>query len=246
MTLPIDTIVGNKKPSTKLVQMLTELKNSTGAVVSWFDRVEVIKQQAHKEGFNDQQAKLLLKQYLNEFLKKDQIKYILYDKPRIEKQKKLIEKAGNNPLDVNTPINEPETVSIPTDYKVVISDQVLEEETKQLQQQEQGLEHTSEASEARPDYEGENLKMQLDKANNKITELTTQIKNLEEKNKQLEARTRVSPSNNFPALQGNNLRTKIVINQLFREILYLKGSKVIYANVVIDVAQNKYVRLERA
>lgn len=86
--------------------------------------------------------------------------------------------------------------------------------------------------------------MQLDNANNKISELTTQNKNLEEKNKQLEAGIQVSSSNNFPAIQGNTLRTKIVINQLFKEILYLKGSKVIYANVVIDVAQSKYIRLE--
>jgi hypothetical protein len=52
------------------------------------------------------------------------------------------------------------------------------------------------------------------------------------------------PSNKLPALQGNTLRTKVVVNQMFREILALKGSKEIYANVVIDVSQNKYVRLE--
>ena len=45
---------------------------------------------------------------------------------------------GTSPLDVNVPVDaEPETVNIPTDYKVVVSDQVLEEETKQLQQEEQ-------------------------------------------------------------------------------------------------------------
>lgn len=48
----------------------------------------------------------------------------------------------------------------------------------------------------------------------------------------------------MPSLQGNNLRTKVVVSQLFREILQLKGSKMIYANILIDVAQNKYVRLE--
>ena len=146
------------------------------------------------------------------------------------------------------PMANPETVNIPTDYKVVVPDQVLEEETKQLQQdQKQEQEPICEALEefrTKPDYEGENLKMQLDIANIKVTELTAQIKNLEEKYRQVEARTRVSPSNNFPVLQGNNLRTKIVVNQLFREMLILKGSKVIYANVVIDVAQNKYLKLE--
>jgi hypothetical protein len=115
MVLQIDTIVGNKEPSPKLIKMLTNLKNDTRAVVTWFDRVEDIRQQAHKEGFNDQQTKLLLKQHLSEFLNKDQIKYILYGRPRIEKQKNLTDKTGNNSLDVNVPINEPETVSIPTD-----------------------------------------------------------------------------------------------------------------------------------
>jgi hypothetical protein len=34
---------------------------------------------------------------------------------------------------------------------------------------------------------------------------------------QVEDRTRVSPANNIPALQGNTLRAKIV-NQVFRDI----------------------------
>ncbi|MDQ4013819.1 MAG: hypothetical protein M3146_08880 [Thermoproteota archaeon] len=71
-----------------------------------------------------------------------------------------------------------------------------------------------------------------------------QNKAFEEKYEQLEARTRVSPSNSIPAVQGNTLRTKVVVNQLFREILKLRGSKIIYANIVIDISQNKYERLE--
>jgi hypothetical protein len=77
-----------------------------------------------------------------------------------------------------------------------------------------------------------------------LDQALTDKKSLEEKYKQLEARTRVSPSNNFPHYLGNTLRTKIVVNQVFREILILKGSKVIYANVVIDISQNKYIRLD--
>lgn len=69
-------------------------------------------------------------------------------------------------------------------------------------------------------------------------------KQLEEKYKQLEAKTRVSPSNQIPALQGSNLRTKVVVAQIFREALALKGSKMIYANILIDLTQNKYIRLE--
>jgi hypothetical protein len=45
-------------------------------------------------------------------------------------------------------------------------------------------------------------------------------------------------------MQENKLKTKIVLNHLFREILPLKGARVIYANIVIDLSQNKYVGLE--
>ena len=82
-----------------------------------------------------------------------------------------------------------------------------------------------------------NLKLENDNA-------LTDKRHLKEKNKQLEAETRVLPTNDNPKLQGNNLRTKVVISQLFREILGLKGSKMIYANILIDVSQNKYIKLE--
>jgi hypothetical protein len=90
----------------------------------------------------------------------------------------------------------------------------------------------------------EELRLQLDQANNKIEEQNTQIKTLEEKYKQLEGERKPSPTNSIPTLQGNNLRTKVIVLQIFREILNLKGSKMIYANILIDVSQNKYIRLE--
>jgi hypothetical protein len=81
----------------------------------------------------------------------------------------------------------------------------------------------------------------LDNVNSKNNDLAAQIKTLEE---QLEAKTKNSPSNNILAEQGNNLITKVVVSQLFRQILQLKGSKMIYANIIIDITQNKYIRLE--
>jgi hypothetical protein len=83
-------------------------------------------------------------------------------------------------------------------------------------------------------YAAEDLRSQLDQASNKI----------EEKNIQLEAKTIISPSISIPAMQGNELRIKVVVSQLFKEILQLKGSKMIYANIIIDRTQNKYIRLE--
>jgi hypothetical protein len=82
-----------------------------------------------------------------------------------------------------------------------------------------------------------NLKLENDNA-------LTDKRHLKEKSKQLEAETRVLQTNVTPKLQGNNLRIKVVVSQIFREILDLKGSKMIYANILIDVSQNKYIKLE--
>ena len=105
------------------------------------------------------------------------------------------------------------------DYKTV----VLGQEQKKLQ-----------IESYQQNYAAEDLRLQLDQASNKI----------EEKNIQLEAKTIISPSNSIPAMQGNEVRTKVVVSHLFKEILQLKGSKMIYANIIIDRTQNKYIRLE--
>jgi hypothetical protein len=154
---------------------------------------------------------------------------------------------------------ESETVNIPTDYQVVVPPNVLEEETKQLEQIqtqeqefkpqyeiEQPTQTQRQEQDQHPYYALEGLRLEFESVQKQLEQEREEKKNLEEKYKQLEARTIVQPSNNFPALQGNNLKTKIVVNQVFREILQLKGSKKIYANILIDVSQNKYVRLEPA
>jgi hypothetical protein len=243
MSLRIDTVIGNKRLSPKLKKMLSDLRNNTGVLMN---NIEEIKQQACKEGLSDQETKLLLKQYLVDFLTKDQIKYLLHDKGRREEQKKLTKKRGTSPLDANMSMKQEqeEKISIPTDYKIVIPAQILEEETKQLEQESESEPVNEVSEEIKPNYEIENLKMKLDNTQSSLEQALADKKNWEEKCKQLEARTRISPSNNFPAIQGNTLRIKIVVNQMFREILPLKGSRVIYANVVIDTQQNKYIRLE--
>lgn len=87
--------------------------------------------------------------------------------------------------------------------------------------------------------EVEELKLRLDKTQASLDQERADKKQLAEKYKQLEAKTRISPTS-----VRNKLRTKIVVNQVFREILTLKGSKTIYANIVIVTSKNKYVRLQ--
>lgn len=83
----IDTIIGNKKPSEKLKGMLVNLVNNAEAI---FDSVKEIRDQARKEGFEDYETDLLLKTYLEKGLGKARARYILYEKPRLEKQKNLL------------------------------------------------------------------------------------------------------------------------------------------------------------
>jgi hypothetical protein len=78
MTLRIDTIIGNRRPSQKLDCMLLDLRSNTGA---WLDSIEEIRAQARNEGFNETETVLLLKYYLKDILKKRQIDWLLIEKP---------------------------------------------------------------------------------------------------------------------------------------------------------------------
>ena len=229
MSTHIDTIIGNKELSEKLTGMLVDLKDTIGSAFETIEgKIEKINAQAHSEGFEDYEIELLLRMYLSGVKKKRQLKWILTDKPRIKEQKKLMENR-----DINVQIEDNNVPDLPPpDYKIVIPDQVIEQELEQL------------TEEYKPDYTLEDLRSQIENYKSRIEELTTQYKTLEEEYKQLEAKTRVSPSKYIPAVQGNNLRTKVIVAQIFREALALKGSKMIYANVLIDISQNKYVRLE--
>lgn len=237
MTLQTDTVIGNKRPSRRLVGMLVDLINNTNAI---FDRVEEIRAQAHSEGFNDFETDLLLKTYLVKGLGKDKARYFLNEKPRLEKekQKKLTEdlaKIGKNDDD-NVP-NIP-----PPDYNIVTTDQAIDEVTKEIQPKQ---EQEASSKEFKSEYGLEALRVELEDNKKQLAQERENRKQAEEKIEQLEAKTRgISPTNNFPALQGNILRTRIVVNPLFREVIGLKGSKAIYANIIIDMSRNKYIRLE--
>lgn len=230
MSIKIDTTIGNKVVSEKLNAMLTDLRSNTQVIL---DSINEIKAQARSEGFEDYEADLLIKSYLKEFSSKRRIKYLLSERPKLL-HKKLTDKTAN--------IGQVEKIpEIPSpDYAIVVPDQVLDE----VIQEQQKLQDTQTSELNKYDYALEDLQAQLNNANSKNNDLSARIKTLEEKNIQLEEKPRNSPSNNIPAVQGNNSITKVVVSQLFREILQLKGSKMIYANIIIDTAQNKYIRLE--
>jgi hypothetical protein len=233
MSLGIVTTISNNGISERLKGMLADLKvvltDLRSTMTSLYEQIQKIKQQAKLDGLSEYDANLLIKTYLKEFLNDNQIKYILHDKARRAEKKRLLEK------NVTVPETNKDIPEIPApDYKIVVPDQVVEEAIIPQQQQQ----------EYKPDYALENLRSQIESYKSQIEELIADKKNIEEKYKQLEVKTLVTPSNSTPTLRGNNLRTKVVVTQLFREVLALKDSKMIYANVVIDISQNKYVRLE--
>jgi hypothetical protein len=128
MFLQIDTIIGNKGPSGRLIGMLVGLVSNTNAI---FDSVGEIRAQAHSEGFNDFETDLLLKTYLVKGLGKDKARYFLNEKPRLEKekQKKLTENLAR--IGKNDDNNVPDVP--PPDYNIVVPDQILEEVTQEVQ-----------------------------------------------------------------------------------------------------------------
>jgi hypothetical protein len=70
--------------------------------------------------------------------------------------------------------------------------------------------------------------------------LLNEKKELEDKYNQLKANQNVNTS--IPALSGNTLRIKVVVNQIFREALQLRSSKIIYANLLIGASvRSKYL-----
>jgi hypothetical protein len=234
LTIEIVPNLSNKEPSDKLNSMLVDLENNTKAI---FDSIEEIRTQARSEGFEDFETDLLLKPYLDRGMGRDRAKYILRDKSRRKKQNSLTKNLGTSPQ-----IDDNNVPKIPApDYNIVFPDQVFDKATQEQKKEPSPFE---EFKQQEPDYGTEELKLQLENTRSNLDQTIEDKKQLEEKYKQLEAKTRVSPSNSIPAVQGNNLRTKVVVAQIFREVLALKGSKMIYANILIDLTQNKYVRLE--
>lgn len=230
MSIQTDTRISNRLVSDELKQLLLDLASH---VHDTYEIVKKIRTKAHEEEFNDDEIYELLKDHLGRYLDRNQVNYILYvkDQRKEKRQAKVLTNQQND--DKNVPV-------LPApDYDIISIDQdkVLDEITQEKQEQ------TEKFNSYKQDYALEDLRSQLDSSKETVEILTLKNKELE-KYKELEDETKLSPTNSIPTLQGNNLRTKVIVSQIFREILNLKGSKMIYANILIDVSQNKYIRLE--
>jgi hypothetical protein len=231
MSIQTDTRIGNTRVSDELKQLLLGLASH---VHDTYEIVKKIRTKAHEEGFNDDETYELLKDHLGRYLDRNQVNYILYVKDQRKQKREAKALTNQQNDDKNVPV-------LPApDYDTISIDQnkVLDEITQEQQEQ------TEKFNSYKQDYALGDLRSQLDSSKETVEILTLRNKELEDKYKELQSKTRISPSNNIPMLEGNNLRTKVIVSQLFREILNLKGSKMIYAKIVIDVSQNKYIKLE--
>ncbi|MDQ4013853.1 MAG: hypothetical protein M3146_09055 [Thermoproteota archaeon] len=138
MDTQIDTIVGNKKSSKELIGMLVDLRDTASNYINDIeDRLEKIRVKAHSEHFSKKETIGLVKQYLKgSSLTDNQVKWLVYDKPRRLEQKKLKEKLSTSRIDAN--MLEEETITLPTELKILPQD--LEEFIQEQQAQEQGHE----------------------------------------------------------------------------------------------------------
>ena len=222
-------IFGNREPSKRLKSMLVDLQTAINQVFDDIERkIENIRAQAVSEGYNEHETILLIKYYLAKKGKtKRQLKYLLHEVPRAKAQKKLTENLAEigQARNMSMEREQKETISIPSGDKVVDCEQVVNEvnEERERQQKQQEQQPIS-LDELKPDYTMEDLMLKLDIIQANLDKVLADKKQLEEKYR-------------------NNLRTKVVVSKIFREILALKGS-FIYANILIDLSQNKYVRLE--
>jgi hypothetical protein len=186
---------GNKCPSERLKGMLADLRSNVSIIV---ESIKEIRQQAKSEGFEEHEIHSFLRHYLSKFLSQNQVRYLLYWKPRRAVQKKLTDKAVTCHTDANMSIDkepETETVSIPTDYNVVIPEQVLEEEIKQLEQQEQqkGAEPVNEVfEELKPDHGEEELRAELEDTKKQLAQEREGRRQAEKKLNSLKQKQEVS------------------------------------------------------
>ena len=220
--MKIDTRIGNKTISPELEQLFSDLANQ---VTNTYEIVKKIKVKAHEQGFSDDEIHDLLRHNLGKFLDRNQVNYVLTvrDQRKQKKEAKMLTNQQNDSKNVPS-IPAPEYNIIPLDRNKV----------------------DGELSEAQveKDHQIEDLRRQLVNVENKYNDLVAQVITLEEKCNQLEAKITVLPSDNTPASKEKNQKTKVVVSDLFREVLKLKGSHKIYANIEIDKSQNKYIRLE--
>ena len=206
-----------RKPSEELLNLIKEVSNLARKLSELF---EAVKQRGHEEGFTDYEIKDMLRTHLKGSLTAGQIKWYLYDKDKYDLRKRL---AAASQVDGNKVIEEDHTGieqrSRTTGHDVAIipdcrSSNIVETTTVELDQKK---EQETESM--------EDLKVTIESQAQYIDTLENKIQEKQEIQK-----------------WQAQLRIKISISQLYRDVLMMRNSNAIYTNILID--NKKYVRLE--
>lgn len=207
--------IPTKKPSEQLLNLIKEA-GRLGTKLS--ELFEDIKRKGHEEGFTDRELRDILSIYLKRFLTRSQIKWYLYDK---DKHRLKVQKVGTSQIEGN---------------KVIEQNTELRPRTKILDSATVPDSITSKTVETiAVDVEQEKKREKTESIQDLKATIESQMQYINKLEDKLREKHEV---------QKAQLRIKISISQLYRDILKVRISNSTYSNILIY--DNKYVKLEPA
>ncbi len=210
--------IPSRQPSEELLNLIKEV-GKIGTKLS--ELFEAVKQKGHEEGFTDYEIRDMLRTHLKGSLSAGQIKWYLYEKDKYDLRRRL---AVTSQVEEKRVIEEDaKNIELSSSTKVqdvaIISNSsstdVMETTTVELDRKKEGQETES----------VRDLKATIEHQAQYINTLEDKIQEKQEIQK----------------LQGQ-LRIKISISQLYRDVLMMRNSGVTYTHIIID--NDKYIKLE--
>jgi hypothetical protein len=210
--------IPSRQPSEELLNLIKEVGNIGTKLSELF---EAVKQKGHEEGFTDYEIRDMLRTHLKGSLSAGQIKWYLYEKDKYDLRKQLAGSSqveDNKVIEQNTKDIELRSRTKVQDVAIIpnnITSNIVETTTVELDQEKEQLQTES----------VRDLKATIEHQAQYINTLEDKIQEKQEIQK----------------LQGQ-LRIKISISQLYRDVLMMRNSGVTYTHIIID--NDKYIKLE--
>jgi hypothetical protein len=210
--------IPSRQPSEELLNLIKEV-GKIGTKLS--ELFEAVKQKGHEEGFTDYEIRDMLRTHLKGSLSAGQIKWYLYEKDKYDLRKQLAGSSqveDNKVIEQNTKDIELRSRTKVQDVAIIpnnITSNIVETTTVELDQEKEQLQTES----------VRDLKATIEHQAQYINTLEDKIQEKQEIQK----------------LQGQ-LRIKISISQLYRDVLMMRNSGVTYTHIIID--NDKYIKLE--
>jgi hypothetical protein len=207
--------IPSRQPSEELLNLIKEVGNIGTKLSELF---EAVKQKGHEEGFTDYEIRDMLRTHLKGSLSAGQIKWYLYEKDKYDLRKQLAGSSqveDNKVIEQNTKDIELRSRTKVQDVAIIpnnITSNIVETTTVELDHEKEQLQTES----------VRDLKATIEHQAQYINTLEDKIQEKQEIQK----------------LQGQ-LRIKISISQLYRDVLMMRNSGVTYTHIIID--NDKYI-----